>query len=191
MGQQAEAFSRLDELISKHCSRFPEVPLLFAICAPCQPFTKLSKAKLSEDRVAVRLRDRGLLAEACCFVERYAPDMLLSENVSGIADARYGGVWEDFANRLRDTSYNVATRRVCTSNFGIPQYRKRSILAGIRTAPEQVFDPFELPTEDTSAAIRTVAETLDGLPLLEAGQKHKKILNHVTRRYCQVNRFGA
>ena len=188
MGQQTEAFYRLDELISKHCSRFPEVPLLFAICAPCQPFTKLNKAELSEDRVAVRLRDRGLLAQACCFVERYAPDMLLSENVSGIADVRYGGVWEDFANRLRDMSYNVATRRVCTSNFGIPQYRKRSILAGIRTAPERVFDPFELPTEDTSAAIRTVAEALESLPLLEAGQKHKKILNHVTRNLSDLNR---
>ena len=106
------------------------MPLLFAICAPCQPFTKLSKAELSEDRVAARLRDRGLLAHTCYFVERFAPDMLLSENVSGIADGRYGGVWEDFANRLHDMSYNVATRRVCTSNFGIPQYRKRSILVG-------------------------------------------------------------
>ena len=135
-GQQSTAFSRLDELISKHRSRFPELPLLFAICAPCQPFTKLSKAKLSEDRVAARLRDRGLLAHTCCFVERYAPDMLLSENVSGIEAVRYGGIWEDFAKRLRDMSYNVAMQCICTSNFGIPQYRKRSILVGIRMAPE-------------------------------------------------------
>ena len=46
MGQQTEAFSRLEELISKHRARFPGVPLLFAICAPCQPFTKLSKAEV-------------------------------------------------------------------------------------------------------------------------------------------------
>ena len=187
-GQQTEAFFRLDELINKYRSRFPEVPLLFTICAPCQPFTKLSKAALSEDRVAALLRDRGLLAHACCFVERYAPDMLLSENVSGITDACYGGVWEDFANRLRDMSYNVATRHVCTSNFGIPQYRKRSILAGIRTAPERVFDPFELPAEDTLAEIRTVAEVFEGLPPLEAGQKHEKILNHATRNLSDLNR---
>ena len=187
-GQLSDAFALLDELVSKHRSQFPEVPLLFAICAPCQPFTKLSNAELSEDRVTVRLRDRGLLAHACCFVERYAPDMILSENVSGIADVRYGGVWEDFANRLRDMNYNVATRRVCTSNFGIPQYRKRSILAGFRTVPERIFDPFELPAENTSAKVTTVAGAFEGLPPLEAGQKHEKILNHVTRNLSDLNR---
>ena len=187
-GQQSEAFSLLDELVTKHRSRFPEVPLLFAICAPCQPFTKLSNGELSEDRVTARLRDRGLLAHACRFVERYLPDMILSENVSGIADVRYGGVWEDFSNSLRDMNYNVATRRVCTSNFGIPQYRKRSILAGFRTAPARVFDPFELPAEDTSTEIRTVAEALEGLPPLGAGQKHETILNHVTRNLSSLNR---
>ena len=187
-GQQSESFSQLDELISKHRSRFPEVPLLFAICAPCQPFTKLCKVKLSEDRVASRLRDRGLLAHAGRFVERYSPDMVLSENVSGITDVRYGGVWEDFANRLRDISYNVATQRVCASNFGIPQYRKRSILAGIRTPPERVLEPFELLAEDTSAGIRTVAEVLEDLPPLEAGQRHNTLLNHVTRDLSDLNK---
>ena len=78
-------------------------------------------------------------------------------------------------------NYNVTTLRVCTSVFGIPQYRKRSILAGIRTAPERVFDPFELPTEDSSAEVRTVAEVLEGLPQMEVGRKHEKIPNHVTR----------
>ena len=187
-GQQSESFSQLDTLIGKHRSRFPEVPLLFAICAPCQPFTKLSKIKLSMDRVASRLRDRGLLAHACRFVERYAPDMVLSENVTGIADVRYGGVWEDFANRLRDMSYTVATQRVCASNFGIPQHRKRSILAGMRTAPGRVLEPFELLAEDPSAKITTVAEVLEGLPPLEAGQRHETLSNHVTRDLSDLNK---
>ena len=187
-GQQSKAFSQLDGLIGEYRARFPEVPLLFAICAPCQPFTRLGKAKLSEGRVAERLRDRELLAHACCFVDRYVPDMVLSENVLGITDPRYAGVWEDFANRLREMNYNVTTLRVCTSVFGIPQYRKRSILAGIRTAPEWVFDPFELPTEDSSAEVRTVAEVLEGLPPMEAGRKHEKIPNHVTRNLSDLNK---
>ena len=91
-GQQSKAFSQLYGLISEHRARFPEVPLLFAICAPCQPFTRLGKAKSSEGRVAERLRDRELLAHACRFVDRYVPDMVLSENVSGITDPRYAGV---------------------------------------------------------------------------------------------------
>lgn len=187
-GQQGEAITRLDELIEIHRLRYPETPLLFAICAPCQPFTKLSKVELSEERIAKRLRDRGLLAHACRFVERYAPDMVLSENVSGISDPRYGGIWEDFADRLRDLNYKTATRRVCTSDFGIPQYRKRSILVAIRTTPEQIFDPFELPATDGSAALKTVGEALRGLPPLEAGQKHDTVVNHATRNLSALNR---
>ena len=187
-GQQSEAFPLLDELIGNHRSRFPDVPLLFAICAPCQPFTKLSKADLSKDRIASRLRDRGLLAHTCRFIERYKPDMLLSENVAGITDPRYGGVWEDFANRLRDLGYNVTSLRACTSDFGIPQYRKRSILAAIRMVPGKVFDRFELPEKDALAVTTTVKEALKGLPPMGAGQKHKKILNHVTRKLSDLNK---
>ncbi len=187
-GQQDEAITRLDELIGIHQLRFPETPLLFAICAPCQPFTKLSTTELSEERIAKRLRDRGLLAHACRFVERYTPDMVLSENVSGISDPRYGGIWEDFADRLRDLNYKTATRRVCTSDFGISQYRKRSILFAIRTTPEHIFEPFELPARDASATTKTVGEVLRGLPPLEAGQKHDTIANHITRNLSDLNR---
>lgn len=186
-GQQAEAIERLDELIERYRRRFPAVPLLFAICAPCQPFTKLSKAELSQDRVAARLRDRGLLAHACTFVERYAPDMVLSENVSGITDARYGGVWEDFTHRLRDLAYSVSTKRVCTSSFGIPQYRKRTILAALRTEPERIFDSFELPAQDPDADLKTVGEALNGLPPLGAGERHCDLLNHITRNLNALN----
>ena len=188
VGQQEDAFAELDEQIAKHRARWPDMPLLFAICAPCQPFTKLSKAELSEDRIAKRLRDRGLLAHTCRFVERYTPELVLSENVAGITDARYGGIWEDFAYRLRDMNYCVASQRVCTSRFGIPQYRRRSILGAIRTTPDRVFDSFELPTEDPSATVTTVAEALEGLPSLDAGQRHEHVANHVTRNLSPLNR---
>ena len=149
-GQQETAIECLDPLIDTHRERFPDVPLLFAICAPCQPFTKLSKAKLSQDRVNTRLRDRSLLAHACKFVERYRPDIILSENVSGITDKRYGGVWEQFCSRLRSLGLTVATERICTSYFGIPQFRKRSILGAIQFHRDHVFFSFELPRTDPS-----------------------------------------
>ena len=187
-GRQNEAIARLDALIGKHRQRYPDVPVLFAICAPCQPFTKLSKAELSHERVATRLRDRGLLAHACTFVERYRPDMVLSENVSGITDPRYGGVWEDFGNRLRDLSFAVSTKRVCTSDFGIPQYRKRTILAAVRTEPERIFEPFELPGFDPASEAQTVGDALAGLPPLGSGEMHRELLNHITRNLNELNR---
>ena len=187
-GQQDKAIERLDKLISMHWKRFPKIPLLFAICAPCQPFTRLSKGKLSEARVTNRLRDRSLLAHVCTFVKRYQPDMILSENVAGITDPRYGGVWERFASQLRDLHFSVASRRVCTSEFGIAQYRRRFILGAIRTGQEGVFESFKLPGKDVSASKKTVAEVFQGLPALEAGQKHSEVANHVTRNLSEMNR---
>ena len=121
-------------------------------------------------------------------MERYRPDLVLSENVSGITDPKYGGVWEDFGNQLRDLSFSVSTRRVCTSDFGIPQFRKRTILAAVRTALERVFEPFELPGSDASTTRRTTGEALSGLPSLDAGEMHRDLLNHITRNLSELNR---
>ncbi|MCY4226407.1 MAG: DNA cytosine methyltransferase [Gammaproteobacteria bacterium] len=188
-GQQSDAMSCLDDLIFDHRARYPDTPLLFAICAPCQPFTKLSKTARSRlPPAAAQLRDRGLLSQTCRFVERFKPDMVLSENVPGIDNVRYGGIWKDFADRLAGLGYQVETGRVCTSDFGIPQYRKRSILAAIRMHPDRMHDSFSLPLKDDSAGTRTVADALQGLPPLEAGQKHGEILNHVARNLSELNR---
>ena len=187
-GQQHKAFDQLDELINRHRLRYPDVPLLFAICAPCQPFTKLSKSQMSDNRVSQRLRDRGLLAHTIQFVDRYSPELVHSENVPGISDTRYGGVWEDFAGRLRNLNYTVATQRVCASDFGIPQYRKRSILAGVRISTGWDSITFELPIKDPTEAIKTVAESIESLPSLEAGQKHESIPNHIVRNLSELNK---
>ena len=186
-GQQEEAFSALEELLDKHRSRFPKAPLLFAICAPCQPFTKLSKAEMSEERVARRLRDRGLLAHTCKFVERFSPDVILSENVAGITDPRYGGIWEDFADRLRDLNYCVESGQVCTSDFGIPQFRRRSILGAIKTRSDRIFARFDLPSEDAAVPVQTVDEAIGDLPAIKAGEKHERIPNHIARGLSELN----
>ena len=186
-GQQKDALERLHPLIDTHRRRYPDIPLLFAICAPCQPFTKLSKSDLSEERTAERLRDRSLLAHTCRFIERFNPDILLSENVAGIADPRYGGIWEDFAKRLEQLGFAVSSVRVCASDLGIAQFRKRSIMGAIRS-PEADRIGFQLPVEDDSSPTQTVAEALDGLPALEAGRRDPNIANHVARNLSELNR---
>ena len=40
IGQQHEVRHRLEQLIPMYRNKAPGVPLLFAICAPCQSFTK-------------------------------------------------------------------------------------------------------------------------------------------------------
>ena len=107
-------------------------PLLFAICAPCQPFTRLAKKEMTDERKRRRAKDSGLLHEAYKFVRRFNPEIVLSENVADISGAKFGGIWEALGKELEEAGYVTGTRVVCTSNFGVPQYRKRSILLAVR-----------------------------------------------------------
>jgi DNA (cytosine-5)-methyltransferase 1 len=193
-GQQADLFSELDELVGSFKERAPGVPLLFAICAPCQPFTTLSRKALTDSRKQGREKDRGLLAEAAKYVERYAPELILSENVAGIKDPKYGNIWEEFRERLCELGYVTGSKVVCTSKFGVPQYRKRSILIAVKrelVREERLADllgsELLVPEADPNSLLVTVAEAIGHLPSLGAGEKHASLPNHRTRSLSDLN----
>lgn len=193
-GEQAELFDEVGKLIAKYRAETPETPLLFAICAPCQPFTKLSRKELSETRKEGRERDSNLLREATKFVARFRPDMILSENVQGIGDPKYGGVWNEFRSELASLGYATGSDVVCTSDFGVPQYRRRSILIA---APREQVRPdclaagpesgLVVPLKDLGSEIRSVRAAIGHLPALPAGAQHPDIPNHKTRTLSELN----
>lgn len=193
-GQQSELFDELEELINFYRAKVPGVPLFFAICAPCQPFTTVSKKALTEKRSEGRKRDQNLLTEAAKFVERFKPELVLSENVRGIGDPKYGGIWDDFQERLRDLEYAIGSKVVCASKFGIPQYRKRSILLAVhsdRILKDRFIDAQEneltVPSSDPDSPMVTVKEAIDHLPTIGAGMTDPKVPNHKTRTLNELN----
>ena len=199
-GQKKELTEELDQLTAWHRRWWPSIPMLFAICAPCQPFTRLSRKALSEKRKVGREKDRDLLREAATFVRRYRPEMVLSENVSGIKDPKYGGVWDKFRDRLEALGYATGSKIVCTSRFGIAQYRKRSILVAVRrelVRPERFADLLQkelvVPEADSDEPIKTVIEAIGHLPKLKAGATHPRVANHRARTLSDLNlmRVGA
>jgi DNA (cytosine-5)-methyltransferase 1 len=193
-GQQHELIDDLERLVPHYRTLAPTAPLLFAICAPCQPFTKLSKKTLSDDRKLGRERDSNLLREAASFVERFEPDLVLSENVAGIKDAKYGGVWDDFRRRLEELGYATGSKVVCTSKFGVPQFRKRSILVAVRhelVRTERLTDLLNnellVPERDPNAPLVSVAEAIGHFPPIEAGEMHNALPNHRARTLSELN----
>ena len=193
-GRQAELFAELDGLIPYYRRKAPRLPMFFAICAPCQPFTTLSRKEMSPERLEVRTRDMNLLREACRFVDKYRPELVLSENVAGIRDEKYGGVWDDFRRRLEKLGYVTGSKVVCTSRFGIPQFRKRSILAAVRRDVvrfERLADllgkELLVPENDPNAMIVSVAEAIGHLPLIGAGETHPEVPNHKARALSEIN----
>lgn len=193
-GGQDELFEELADLIPAYRSKAHGVPLLFAICAPCQPFTKVSRKELSDERKAGRRRDRNLLSEATVFVVAFQPELVLSENVQGIGDPKYGGVWENFRKELENLGYITGTKVVCTSRFGIPQYRRRSILLAAKRAfvkPERFADlvgeELLVPENDPDSLMVSVREAIGHLPPIKAGEQHPDIPNHRTRALIELN----
>jgi DNA (cytosine-5)-methyltransferase 1 len=193
-GQQRELKAELDVLIRRYKRRAKGVPLLFAICAPCQPFTKLSRKALSKKRKQGRKRDVNLLAEASKFVSGHRPELVLSENVAGIKDPQYGGVWDAFRARLERLGYITGAKVVCTSKFGIAQFRKRSILIAVRkdvVRSERIADlrrtELLVPDSDPDAMLTSVRKAIGHLPPIKAGQTHPKVPNHRARTLDDIN----
>jgi DNA (cytosine-5)-methyltransferase 1 len=190
-GQQEKLMKELDVLITKYRGLAPGRPLMFAICAPCQPFTTLARKELSKKRVERRRMDKNLLSEALKFVRRFRPDVVLSENVSGISDPRFGGIWEAFRKGLRASGYAVGTDIVCASNFGVPQYRKRSILVAVnrkRSKGEAArTGSLIIPIDDGTSVTKTVRSAISHLPSIEAGELHATIPNHRARTLSDTN----
>lgn len=193
-GGQHLLFEELEELITEKRAEMPDVPFLFAICAPCQPFTKFSGKLHTDKRKEKRSRDQNLLTEACKFVDYFKPEMVLSENVSGIRNARYGNVWDNFKTDLADMGYATGTEIVCVSKFGVPQHRKRSILIGIKedcVREDRYTDTSKtellVPAYDPDAVMVSAKKALEHLPPLKAGETHPKIPNHKTRSLSDLN----
>lgn len=150
--------------------------------------------EINNRRKKGRARDRGLLTEAAEYVSRYMPEMVLSENVAGIKDPKYGNIWEDFRERLDQLGYVTGSKVVCTSRFGVPQYRKRSILIAVRkelVREERFADLMEtellVPDADPNSMVTTVADAIGHLPPVSAGETHPDIPNHRARALSDLN----
>src|SRR5205823_521069 len=89
-GQQHLVIRTLRVLIRHARKNFPRTPLLFSICAPCQPFTRLSKKGVSKKRYKKLVRDRSLLLQCIALVKEFRPKLIFCENVAAITSSKYG-----------------------------------------------------------------------------------------------------
>ena len=188
-GQQQEVWAELRELIPKYRSAAAEVPLLFVICAPCQSFTRFIQRRLTDERIKSRNRDLNLLSQTLGFIAEFQPEMVISENVARIKTGQYRHIWCAFKEQLGSLGYSVGEDRVCASHFGVPQYRRRSVIIAFRNENgyEQTSD-LPVPNLDSDAPTRSAREAIDHLPSLEAGGRCSDFANHVCLNISEINR---
>lgn len=186
-GQQDEIKARVARLISqfKRTKGIPKPKLVFAICAPCQPFTKITKIDMSETRRFKRSNDANLLLTMVDVIREFRPDALVCENVEGMLSDR-DSVLAQFRRKLMRAGYTFDAKVINAANFGVPQFRKRTIGLGFKCGIPGVYA--DVPTEDVRVrAFKTVRDTIGHLPPIAAGEVHSTIKNHRARSLNDLN----
>lgn len=159
----------------------PNGPLLFAGCAPCQPFTKqrTTKRGTKDER-------RHLLLAFGKMVEHWLPDFVLVENVPGLkSDASKSAPFSRFLALLRKHGYHFNYNTVAARDYGVPQKRQRLVLMASRHGPIQLPDATHGPVR--SIEYSTVRQWISALPILSAGEQCEKDANHRTAALSEVN----
>lgn len=156
------------DLIDKNAS-----PLLFAACAPCQPFSRQNRQKRGEDARA------NLLDEFTRFVVRYLPDYIFIENVPGLQKLpENASPLQRFLTTLVELKYTTPQVSVISAwSYGVPQPRPRLIII----ASKHSLIHFPEPTHGKDlglAEYTTVREWIGDLPHLSAGERNPEDFCH-------------
>ena len=151
--------------------------ILFAGCAPCQPFSSQRKGN-------GHCRDATLLGEFGRLVEAVLPEYVLIENVPGIAKVRGFSTFRRFLKMLKVYDYEYDWRFLNAKSYGIPQNRRRLVLLARRyqqtSLPEAKYGKHLRP-------FRTVRQAISHFPAITAGERNPHIPNHVAASITELN----
>jgi len=151
--------------------------MLFAGCAPCQPFSKQRKG--SRDPESGRL-----LAEFGRIVAEAKPAWVLIENVPGLASVKGFSTFRRFLKTLDDSGYSYTYDVLDAKYFGVPQTRRRLVLlAGMKN---RVSMP-PLKHGNGHRPFVTVRQSISHFPPISAGESHPSVLNHVATSIIPIN----
>ncbi len=153
--------------LEKYVRGIPTSELIFAGCAPCQPFSK--------QRREIDVRDKTLLSHFGRLVGEFLPGYVVIENVPGIVRIPGYSTYRRFTRLLEDFGYALAEGVVDAKFFGVPQTRRRWVVIASRLAKPDLPEP----THGVgSKPFVTVREAIAHYPKLAAGEQSASVPNH-------------
>ncbi len=172
------------ETLAELLEPYEDHRVLFAGCPPCQPFTNLRTSKVRS------ASSRDALRRFVDHVVALGPDFVLVENVPGIQAKKYGNLWDESVERLRDAGYQLRSEIVNAARFGVSQKRLRTLLVAARGAEP----PWPEPTHEPSE-YRTVRDAFDEVGLfcgpslcgLETGEQCEHDAQHGASLLSKLN----
>lgn len=147
---------------------------VLAGCAPCQPFSRLNNKGVTKQQLQP-------LDKFARLIEETLPDIVSMENVSGLADTEKYPVFKEFIDTLDRNHYKYNYEIVDTSDYGVPQRRKRLVLLASR------FGEIALIAKTHKNKKVTVRDVIAKLPPLKHGAIHPKDPLHRASRLDPIN----
>ncbi|MHB8252945.1 MAG: DNA cytosine methyltransferase [Acidiferrobacter sp.] len=155
---------------------------------PCQGFSQANMLRFEDDE------RNHLYLEFLRIVRDKKPKFFLAENVRGILSLAGGRAIAKIESDFAAVGYRVAKRLFNVADYGVPQNRRRVIIAGTRSDLPHSMDyqfpdvTHAQPSKAKSLGLkpwRTVKEGLVGIP---EPSKEDGLLNHVYSQYKITNR---
>lgn len=129
---------------------------------PCQSYSTLGKRKMDARA--------HLFEEYCRILSIVQPRLFLFENVSGLMSMQNGKLIEIIKDKFKDLGYDVKCKILNAVDYGVPQYRDRVILVGMRE--ENTFE-YPAPTHgENLLPYVTVEDAFSDLPELKSGEEN-------------------
>lgn len=129
---------------------------ILAGCPPCQPFSSQTRTQVINEEDG----KWGLLYEFSRLVEGTLPDVIAMENVPLVEKHR---VFQDFIKNLKSLGYKVSFNIVDSSQYGIPQKRRRMLLLASKHGDINMIAPINTQT-------KTVWQAIGNFPKINAGE---------------------
>ena len=147
---------------------------------PCQGFSLARPDNHGLNVIADKRR--SLYKQFLKYVHHFRPKIFVMENVPGIVNTDKGRVLSAIIKDIENTGYTVLENPICAWRFGVPQKRKRHIIAGFRRdirAPGENWIPqtHADSKEKISGGLKpptTLWEAISDLPVLRAGESADK-----------------
>lgn len=156
---------------------FGEVDLL-AGGPPCQPFSVAGKQNAAED-------ERDMIPTFIDAVAKVSPKAFLMENVSGLMAVRHHSYLGNIIRVLENLGYVVRAEVLDAANYGVPQYRKRLFVIGLK---KQKFG-FPLPVFGSrSKPYITARSALENVP---TDEPNKAIITYAKKPVLRPQPFDG
>lgn len=160
-------------------ARIGKVDLLL-VCAPCQPFS--SQNRTHKDVLAADMRST-LLLQSVKFAKALNPNVLVFENVSGLAAPHNSVLLQQLKAELAAEGYKLSEpRRIDAADLGVPQRRVRCVMIAARS--EEALAQFEQAALARSRT--TVRQAIGHLPPLESGEHSENDALHFARNHQNI-----